>query len=101
MVRNSLEHSNSSVGAFVCAQYYRETQRIAIGIADAGIGVLSSMSRYHKVRTSESALHLALQPGITGTTSRFGGNEFNAGAGLFFYEEHSHIVSKLLFYLQR
>ena len=84
MVRNALEHSNSSVGAFVCAQYYRETQRIAIGIADAGIGVLTSMSRHHSVRTSESALHLALQPGITGTTSRIGGNEFNAGAGLFF-----------------
>lgn len=84
MVRNALEHSGSTVGAFVCAQYYRETKRIAIGIADAGIGVLNSMQRHHRVRTSEEALRLALQPGITGTTSRIGGNEFNAGAGLFF-----------------
>lgn len=84
MVRNALEHSQSSVGAFVCAQYYRETKRIAIGIADAGIGVFNSMRRHHPVHTSEEALRLALQPGITGTTNRIGGNEFNAGAGLFF-----------------
>jgi anti-sigma regulatory factor (Ser/Thr protein kinase) len=84
MVRNALEHAQSSVGAFVCAQYYRETQRIAIGIADAGIGVYQSMRRFHPVKTSRDAVKLALQPGITGTTSRIGGNEFNAGAGLFF-----------------
>ena len=42
------------------------------------------MSRHHRVRTSEAALRLALQPGITETTSRIGGNEFNASAGLFF-----------------
>jgi anti-sigma regulatory factor (Ser/Thr protein kinase) len=84
MVRNALEHAHSSVGAFVCAQYYSESKRIAIGIADAGIGVLSSMRRFHKVKTSQEAIRLALQPGITGTTSRIGGNEFNAGAGLFF-----------------
>ncbi|MBN8875885.1 MAG: hypothetical protein J0H67_23860, partial [Rhodospirillales bacterium] len=29
MVRNALEHSQSPVGAFVCAQYYRESKRIA------------------------------------------------------------------------
>lgn len=84
MVRNVLEHAQSSIGAFVCAQYYRDSQRISIGIADSGIGVLGSMQRHHNVQTSEDALRLALQPGITGTTSRIGGNEFNAGAGLFF-----------------
>ena len=84
MVRNSLEHSQSQIGAFVCAQYYRKTRRIAIGIADAGIGVFRSMKRHHSVQTSEEALRLALQPGVTGTTNRIGGNQFNAGAGLFF-----------------
>jgi anti-sigma regulatory factor (Ser/Thr protein kinase) len=84
MVRNALEHSKSNVGAFVCAQYYRESKRIAIGIADAGIGIYSSMRRHHRVANAQEAIHLALQPGITGTTSRIGGNEFNAGAGLFF-----------------
>ncbi len=84
MVRNVLEHSFSPIGAFVCAQYYRESKRIAIGIADAGVGILNSMQRHHVVKTTREALRLALQPGITGTTSRVGGNEFNAGAGLFF-----------------
>lgn len=84
MVRNSLEHSQSPVGAFVCAQYFKESGTISIGIADSGIGVRSSMSRSHSVIDDQSAIRLALQPGITGVTSRFGGNEYNAGAGLFF-----------------
>ncbi|MHB8762871.1 MAG: hypothetical protein ACYDA8_00790 [Deferrisomatales bacterium] len=84
MVRNALEHSLSKVGAFVCAQYYRNTQRISIGIADAGRGILESMRTSHPVGSSRDAIALALQPGITGVTSRLGGNEFNAGAGLFF-----------------
>lgn len=84
MVRNALEHASSPVGAFVCAQYYSESKRIAIGIADAGVGVFNSMRRHHRVDTAKAALRLALQPGITGTTSRIGGNAFNAGAGLFF-----------------
>ena len=84
MVRNALEHAQSQLGVFVCAQYYQRTKRIAIGIADAGIGVLRSMRRHHSVRTSQEAISLALQPGVTGTTPRIGGNQFNAGAGLFF-----------------
>jgi anti-sigma regulatory factor (Ser/Thr protein kinase) len=84
MVRNVLEHSKSPVGAFVAAQYYKESGRIAIGIADAGIGILEHMRGFHGVETSAEAISLALRPGITGTTGRIGGNQFNAGAGLFF-----------------
>jgi len=84
MVRNALEHSGSPVGAFVAAQYYKESKRIAIGIADAGVGVYEHMRRFHKVNDSKEAMLLALQPGITGTTGRVGGTARNAGAGLFF-----------------
>ena len=84
MVRNTLEHSESPVGAFVCAQYYPESNKVSIGIADAGRGVLNSMRTHHKVQNSRDAIMLALQPGISGATSRIGGNETNAGAGLFF-----------------
>lgn len=84
MVRNCIEHSNSDSGAFICAQYYRKSRRIAIGIADSGVGVFESMRRSHKVANDKDAILLALQPGITGATSRIGGNEYNAGAGLFF-----------------
>ena len=84
MVRNSIEHASSKVGAFVAAQYYAESQRIAIGIADAGIGIFEHMRQFHTVENSKEAMALALRPGISGTTSRLGGTEFNAGAGLFF-----------------
>ena len=84
LARNVLEHSNSPVGAFVCAQYYKETKRVSIGIADAGIGIRQSMAQSHPVETPRDAMVLALQPGVTGTTARFGGTAANAGAGLFF-----------------
>jgi len=84
MVRNVLEHAGSPVGAYVCAQYYKKSNRIAIGIADFGVGIQDTMKRFHRVTDDASAIRLALQPGFTGTTSRIGGTEFNAGAGLFF-----------------
>jgi anti-sigma regulatory factor (Ser/Thr protein kinase) len=84
MVRNVLEHAASPVGAFICAQYYRDLGRLSIGIADAGVGIRNSMARSHKVTSSREAILLALQPGVTGVTARIGGNESNAGAGLFF-----------------
>lgn len=84
MVRNVLEHANSPLGAFICAQYYRNQEKISIGIADAGVGIRQSITRSHRAQTAEDAIMLALQPGITGVTKKVGGNEFNAGAGLFF-----------------
>jgi anti-sigma regulatory factor (Ser/Thr protein kinase) len=82
--RNVLEHSNSPVGGFVCAQYYRDKKRISIGMADAGIGIASAIRRSHSFSTEADAVRLALTPGISGATPRIGGNETNAGAGLFF-----------------
>lgn len=84
LVRNALEHSRSQVGAFVCAQYFSTSGRLAIAVADSGIGILGSMQTHHHVATAEEAIALALQPGVTGTTSKWGGTEYNAGAGLFF-----------------
>lgn len=84
LARNALEHSNSPIGAFICAQYYRETNRVSIGIADAGVGIRRSIARSHRVKSARDAIGLALQPGVTGATSRIGGTASNAGAGLFF-----------------
>lgn len=83
LVRNVFEHAGSSVGAILCAQYYRENNRVAIGVADSGMGILETMRAHHHVTTSKDAITLALRPGITGTTSRRGGTETNAGLGLF------------------
>lgn len=84
IVRNVLEHARTREGAFICAQYYKKSNRISIGIADAGVGVLSSINQSYSAKTDLEALQLALSPGITGTTKREGGTEQNAGAGLFF-----------------
>jgi anti-sigma regulatory factor (Ser/Thr protein kinase) len=82
--RNVLEHANSPVGGFVCAQYFRDQRRIAIGMADAGIGIARAIRQSHAAHTEADALRLALTPGVTGVTPIIGGNETNAGAGLFF-----------------
>jgi anti-sigma regulatory factor (Ser/Thr protein kinase) len=84
LVRNVLEHSQSKIGAIVCAQYFKKTNRISIGVADRGIGIKSAINISHNAKSDVEALNLALRPGITGTTKKIGGTEYNAGAGLFF-----------------
>lgn len=84
LVRNVLEHSYSDKGAMVAAQYYKKSNTIRIGIVDVGVGIKKTINESHKADTDLSALRLALTPGITGTTSKEGGTEYNAGAGLFF-----------------
>lgn len=84
LVRNVLEHSESPTGAIVSAQYYKKSNRIAIGIVDTGVGIKKTINQSYPATTHIEAIRLALTPGITGTTKREGGTEFNAGAGLFF-----------------
>jgi len=83
LVRNVIEHSRSE-GAFVCCQYYKKTNRIALGVVDSGVGIRRTIGVSHKVENDLEAIKLALTPGITGMTNRIGGTDFNAGAGLFF-----------------
>lgn len=92
LVRNVLEHSVSSYGAIVAARYYPKTNRISIGICDTGIGLRKSLQEYWHPRTDIEAVHLALTPGITGTTKREGGSSENAGAGLFFIKSIAKIA---------
>lgn len=84
LVRNVLEHSQSEYGAILCAQYYKKSNIIRIGIADTGVGIKATINQAYNTKTHLEAIQLALMPGVTGTTRREGGTEFNAGAGLFF-----------------
>jgi anti-sigma regulatory factor (Ser/Thr protein kinase) len=84
LARNVIEHAKSKDGAFLCAQYYKKSNTIRIGIADTGVGIKTAISQSYSVKTDLEAIKLALWPGITGTTTKEGGNEQNAGAGLFF-----------------
>ncbi len=84
LVRNVFEHSCSKEGAIICAQFYKKSNTIRIGIVDSGVGIKKSIDASYKTVSDTEAIKLALTPGITGTTNRIGGTEFNAGAGLFF-----------------
>lgn len=84
LARNVLEHSHSEFGAILSAQYYKKSNTIRIGIADTGIGIKKSINQSYNTSTDLEAIKLALTPGITGTTRKEGGTEYNAGAGLFF-----------------
>ena len=84
LIRNVIEHADAENGALLCAQYYKKSNSIRIGIADTGRGIKETITRSHAAATDLDAIRLALMPGITGTTSKEGGTEQNAGAGLFF-----------------
>ena len=84
LIRNVVEHARSREGANVCATYNRNRRKISIGISDAGRGLFTSIARSHDLKDDLDAILKALTPGVTGSTSRIGGNEQNAGAGLFF-----------------
>ena len=91
LVRNVLEHAQTKNGAIVCAQYFKKSNTIRIGIADRGIGIRKSLSRSYSTSSDIDAIKLALFPGVTGTTSRGGGTEQNAGAGLFFIKSIAYV----------
>ena len=91
LVRNVLEHAQSDKGAVVAAQYYKKSNKIKIGIVDAGVGIKKTINQSHAAPTHLEAIRLALIPGITGTTRREGGTETNAGAGLFFIKSIAQI----------
>ncbi len=91
LVRNVLEHSQAEHGAVVAAQYFAKSNTIRIGITDVGVGIRRTISRSHKADSDTEALRLALTPGVTGTTPKEGGTEFNAGAGLFFIKSVANV----------
>lgn len=91
LVRNVLEHAAAPHGAFLAAQYFKKSNRIAIGIADTGVGIRKSISVSYNPTSDLDAIGLALTPGVTGTTRREGGSDQNAGAGLFFIKSIANV----------
>jgi anti-sigma regulatory factor (Ser/Thr protein kinase) len=91
LVRNVIEHSQAKDGAIVCAQYYKKSNTIRIGIVDGGVGIKKTITQSHAATDDFEAIRLALMPGITGTTKKEGGTAENAGAGLFFIKSIAHV----------
>jgi anti-sigma regulatory factor (Ser/Thr protein kinase) len=93
LIRNVLEHAQSKSGAIVCAQYFKKSNKISIGVVDAGIGLKESIMQSYPVENDLDAITLALTPGITGTTRKPGGTEQNAGFGLFLIKSIAYVNS--------
>lgn len=91
LVRNVLEHADAKNGAVLSAQYFKKSNTIRIGIVDTGVGIKKTISNAYPVKNDLGALQLALTPGVTGTTRREGGTEYNAGAGLFFIKSIANV----------
>lgn len=93
LIRNVLEHSRAGEGAIVCAQYFKKSNKIAIGVADVGIGLKDSIRQSYPITDDLTAIKLSLTPGITGTTKKPGGTAQNAGLGLFLIKSIAYINS--------
>lgn len=83
IARNALQHSRSRIGAFLCVRHEQTANRIAIGVADAGIGIEASIARHHAASTPEEAIRLSLRPALTGTAPEVRDFMLNGGGGLF------------------
>jgi len=87
LLRNVIEHSNSSDGAFICAHNYdrADPARVTIAVADCGVGIRAHLGRaYPEAQVNDwNAVTMAMRPGITGAIPGMYGTPDNAGAGLF------------------
>ncbi|MDE0983447.1 MAG: ATP-binding protein [Yoonia sp.] len=86
IIRNVAEHSEAEEVS-LCAQYWPQTQRVEVGIADAGIGICSGLANNPSFRglSNKDALQTALMPGVSGNTmAGRGSNPWqNSGYGLY------------------
>jgi len=75
----------------VCAQFFKASNKIAIGVADYGVGLKESIGQSYPVGGHLEAIRLALTPGVTGTTRKPGGTAQNAGFGLFLIKSIAYV----------
>jgi signal transduction histidine kinase len=81
--QNVVIHSESNLGLFVCGQFYPQLQRLDLTIADAGIGIRTTVRRYAESKISSvEAIRWALEEGHT--TKRRG---HPGGVGLKFLKD--------------
>ncbi len=97
LMENAFDHSQTTMGCFVCAQAFPKRGEVNICLADFGRGILKSLSsseKYNYLKDSIEAIELSIQKGVS---SRKNGA---AGLGLTFIhdflklnEGRIHIIS--------
>lgn len=86
MIDNTIRHSQSPIGGFICAQTYPTLNKLEVCIIDCGIGIVESLkdeNSIHKDIISDFSrdcefIGYALKKGVTSKTSN------HSGEGLFF-----------------
>jgi len=100
LLRNVLQHSGDWHGAVVGAQrvdaarggYTRAT--VQVTVADTGVGILTSLRRFHDIPDAQVALEKAIRPHFSGTFPEGQtGSLDNAGLGLFFTSEMAKLTA--------
>jgi len=88
IVRNVIEHSSSPTLGY-CGQYWPAVGNVEIAIADAGVGLASTLRRnpHVQVKSDRHAIHLAMMPGISGRAYKGAPKQrsvwANSGYGLY------------------
>ncbi|MEE9569812.1 MAG: ATP-binding protein [Candidatus Binatia bacterium] len=76
LMTNGFDHSESTVGCYVCAQWYPARGNLRISFADGGIGIRSSLNdsgKYGKIKSDDDAIRMAIKPGVTTRKKQLGG----------------------------
>lgn len=89
LTRNVMEHAGGAP-AFACAQFYKKSDKVSIGVADCGIGIKESLLRSHVIDASTLGVVEAVKPGVSGAVKSMYGGSDNAGAGLFYNKCIAH-----------
>jgi len=89
LTNNVMEHAGGAP-AFACAQYYKQSDKVSIGVADCGIGLYTSLSNTISVVDDCDSVMQSVKPGISGAVKSVYSSSDNAGAGLFYNKCIAH-----------
>ena len=95
IVDNTLRHSQSPIGGYICAQTYPNKNKLEICIIDCGIGIVVSLKvendvhkeKISKFKSDSEFIQYSIEKGVTSKTQQKFGETGHSGEGLFFTSE--------------
>lgn len=90
LLRNVVQHSQSTIGGVAMAQYYPNTGIVELVVADVGVGIQDTLAtKYPEIDNDFKSLKFATQPHVSGTFApgAYSSMHENAGLGLFFIKQ--------------